>query len=344
MGVKSALARVLASPPAVSVGRRLLARRGTIFMLHRFSVPDLEVHGHSPAAVRGLLAYLRRHRFELIPLADMMKRLRGNGPLPAGAVSFTIDDGYFDHAEVGAPIFAEFDCPVTTFATTGFLDRQLWFWWDRIEHVFSQTRRATLSVMLGAERISYSWQARAERDNAQADFTARCKEVPDEVKMAAILDLASAGEVELPATAPARYAPMSWDQLRAAESRGMNFGPHTLTHPILARTSDAQSKHELTASWERLSAESRHPVPVFCYPNGRTGQDFGPREFNTLRSLDFLGAVTGSVGYSTVLGPDASPDAPYLIDRFPFIETLQHSVQYAGGIERGKQLVMGLVR
>ena len=34
-----------------------------------------------------------------------------------GAVVFTMDDGYFDQATVGGAIFAEFDCPVTTFVS-----------------------------------------------------------------------------------------------------------------------------------------------------------------------------------------------------------------------------------
>lgn len=38
-------------------------------------------------------------------------------------------------------MFAEFDCPFTTFLTTGFLDRTLWFWWDRIEYVFCHAVR-----------------------------------------------------------------------------------------------------------------------------------------------------------------------------------------------------------
>ncbi len=28
---------------------------------------------------------------------------------------------------------------------------------------------------------------------------------------------------------------MSWDQARLCEERGMTFGPHTVTHPILSR-------------------------------------------------------------------------------------------------------------
>jgi peptidoglycan/xylan/chitin deacetylase (PgdA/CDA1 family) len=73
----------------------------TIFMLHRFAVPELSIEGHSPAAVREILAALRKRRFEPISLHELFRRLKDGEPLRR-AVAFTIDDGYFDHARVNA--------------------------------------------------------------------------------------------------------------------------------------------------------------------------------------------------------------------------------------------------
>src|SRR5262245_38025762 len=123
--------------PALS--RRLLRDRGVIFMLHRFRDPDLGVDGHDPRVLRRALDYLRRHRYELVSLMDLLKRLKNRSQPPRGAIAFTFDDGYQDQATIGAGIFSEFDCPVTTFVTTGFVDRTMWFWWDRIQYVFRET-------------------------------------------------------------------------------------------------------------------------------------------------------------------------------------------------------------
>ena len=90
---------------------------------------------------------------------------------------------------------------------------------------------------------------------------------------------------------------MSWDQLRACERLGMTFGPHTVTHPILSRTTAAQAHHELERSWSRVRAEAKGAVPVFCYPNGGWG-DFGAREVEVLRALGLVGAVVAEPGYA----------------------------------------------
>ncbi|HET7187286.1 MAG TPA: polysaccharide deacetylase family protein [Gemmatimonadaceae bacterium] len=317
--------------------RPLMRTRAAVFMLHRFRMPGAGVEGHDPAAVRRGLELLRRERYDFVSLAALYEDLLHGRAHRRPTVAFTIDDGYADQARVGAPIFAEFDCPVTTFVTSGFLDRALWFWWDRIEHVFRTTTRRTIDVPLGDTMLSYALGD--ARDAALADFVERCKEVPDAVKHAAIDALAVAAEVELPDAAPERYAPMTWDELRAAERGGMTFGPHTVTHPVLSRTPDGQSRHELTESWRRLREEAANPVPVFCYPNGRRS-DFGDREIETMRELGFVGAVVGETGYAERLDTGDGTD-PYRVRRFAFTGDDHELLQVVSGVEVVNQLLRG---
>src|SRR5262245_54674357 len=273
---------------------------GVIFMLHRFPDPTLNYEAsHNVDALREMLKYLRRQRFDLVSLATLIERAEAGTPLK-GAIAFTIDDGYQDHATIGARLFAEFHCPATTFITTGFVDRKVWFWWDKIEYVFHHTTRRSLAVAIGEDKppLRFAWSSERERDAAQFAVTEACKRVSETGKNVAILGLANAAEVELPLQAPEIYSPMTWAEARSCEQIGMTFGPQTVTHPILANTSDEQSAFEIEESWRRLSAEVEHPVPVFCYPNGQP-TDFGEREVNTIARVGLRAAVVGSIGYAT---------------------------------------------
>ena len=338
--IRRALLASLSMPVATAPLRRLMHGRATIFMLHRFRDDERGVAGHDPAELRRMLARLRRDRYDLLPLGELVARLRGDGPPPARAVAFTIDDGYLDHATVAAPVFAEFDCPVTTFVTTGFLDGHLWMWWDRVSHCFTRASAPSLAVALGGEELAYPTSSLAARAVAAADFTARCKEVPNAEREAAIERLAVAAEVELPASPPTGCEPMSWAQLRACERAGMSFGPHTVTHPVLSRTGDAESRAEIAESWRRLREESGAPVPVFCYPNGRLS-DFGAREVSTLEQLGLTGAVVGESGYARVDVVSGNPRAAYFVPRFSYPDDLPYTLQYASGLERVKQSLRG---
>ena len=315
----------------------LLRDRATIFMLHRFSAPDIGVRGHDPQTLRSALAALTSQRFKILPLSALMSDLTAGVTHSRPVVAFTIDDGYLDHATVAAPIFAEFDCPVTTFVTTGFLDALLWFWWDQIEYVFENCSLDSVAVELQGRSLRYGLRSSSERAVAQQHFIAACKQLTDVEKSDAIMRLSWAAEVDIPARPPRRYAPITWTDLRRCEAMTMTFGPHTVTHPILARTSDSQSRFEITESWNRLRAEAKNPVPVWCYPNGQDG-DFGDREMRTLWDLGFLGAVTGNVGYVASADLRRAPFDRFKAPRFAYPDSLEDLLLLAGGAERMKQI------
>src|SRR5690242_15771182 len=151
---RSALS-VLVVPGATQVFRPFMRDRATVFMLHRFD-GAANGNGHSILALRQTLEWLRRHRFPLISLADLVESLE-RGDTPSRAVVFTIDDGYVEQATVAGPVFAEFDCPVTTFLTTGFIDGLLWLWWDRVDCLFLRTKRVDVSIDVGGRPFAYRW-------------------------------------------------------------------------------------------------------------------------------------------------------------------------------------------
>ena len=313
---------------------------GIVFMLHRFREAPFAPAGHESAALRRALEYLRRKRYRIIALEELLRLAAAGEPIPDRAVAFTIDDGYLEQAVIASPLFAEFDCPVTTFVTTGFLDRQLWFWWDQIEYVFANTDVTDLRVQLGEQILEYSLRTPDARALATADLTVRCKTVSNEIKLGAIQDLGNVARVQIPDVAPPRYAPMTWDQLRDCERRGMTFGPHTVTHPILSRVPAEQSKWEITESWRRLREEASRPVPIFCYPNGGVA-DYSEREISHLDKLDFLGAVVGSDGFVSAGAMPRHCASMFTTRRFPFPDDLSHFVQCVSGAERMKYVLRG---
>lgn len=52
-------------------------------------------------------------------------------------------------------------------------------------------------------------------------------------------------EVELPASVPREYRPMSWNDARSLYSRGHGVYPHTRSHRILSTLSLEQKREEI---------------------------------------------------------------------------------------------------
>jgi peptidoglycan/xylan/chitin deacetylase (PgdA/CDA1 family) len=313
----------------------------TIFMLHRFAVPELSIEGHSPQAVRAILAGLRKRRFEPISLHYLFRKLKEGEPLRR-AVAFTIDDGYFDHARVAAPVFAELDWPLTIFAVSGFLDGKTWLWWDQVRYVFTQTRRTALTARLAGDEIPYTLDSMESRRRGASELSILCQDVSQSDRLACLTDLSREADVELPAAPPPEFAPLTWDEARQLEKKGIAFGPHTVTHPVLSSTGAEHSAWEIAESWARLRAELRHPVPVFSYPHGRR-MDYGEREMAEVRRLGLLGAVTA---HFDVFRPRARERPPDLcrVPRFGFTDDLLAVLQCVSGVESLKMRLRGYRR
>jgi len=323
---KQAALNLLTLPGVAPALSSLTDTQATIFMLHRFSIPDLGISGHDPEALRRNLGFLRKARYNLMPLEDLLQKLRDGVPL-TGAVAFALDDGYFDQAEIAAPIFAEFDCPVSCFVATGFLDGKLWFWWDRLMTIFQKTKQRELKAQVGNEVVHCRWDSPVTRRIAWWNLNLRCQDAWEADRLACIEGLSCEAEVELPDPAPAQFAPMSWDAARRLESHGVRFGPHTVTHPVLRTTSASQAEWEIFESWRRVSREVTQPVPIFCYPNGRS-QDVGEREIATVRKL---GLQAGLMAQPGKLDRDLCR-----VPRYPYTDDLAQILQCMSGLERVK--------
>lgn len=332
VSVKAAALAAITQDAFVPLWRSLVSDRVVLLMLHRFADRERNIRGDSPDLLRANLEFLRRHRFRIASLNDLLDpRSEGAGDGPT--VVFTVDDGYADFAQIAAPIFAEFDCPVTVFLVTDTIDRQLWFWWDRIEFILESSHRSVVTLELSAGGIS-----RPRLDGGRVDATLRAfsealKAVPDDEKEAAIVRLATDLEVVVPPAPPARFAAMTWRAVEKCAAAGVTFGPHTLRHPMLTQVDPDRAASEIIESWTRLKEKCSSTTPMFCYPNG----SFTKTHTEILARSDLRAAITTDPGYATA-SMFASPDplVRYGIPRFTYPGDRTRFVQIVAGVERIK--------
>jgi len=336
--LKRSLLAPLRVPGVAEVISTVTATSASIFMLHRFSSPEDGVSGHDPATLRMVLSHLRKQRYDLISVQEMFRRLREGEPI-SRAIAFTIDDGYFDHASVGGPIFAEFDCPATVFLVSGFLDSKNWLWWDQIQYICETTSRTQLRVSVAGEERLFGLRSVPARLAAARSVSSWCQDASEADRLACIARMSQEADTELPAIPPRQFAPLSWDEARHLEKQGVTFGPHTVTHPILSSTSADQAEIEIRSSWKRVCDELAAPVPIFSYPGGRR-RDFGPREMKSIERLGLWGALAG---YPRRFRPAEFRHAPeiYHVPRFPFSDDLLDILQCVSGVEGVKARLRG---
>lgn len=319
--------RLLCSAPLQRVWQLPGGTLISVFTLHRFAVPDLGVPGHDPAEVADTLAQLRRHRIPILKLQEVVDAVHVGRSLPRRAAVFTVDDGYFDFAEFGAPIFASFDCPVTVFLVTGFLDGTCWLWWDKIRYIMTNgSPRVAACLSSSGGRVTGA----EDRIAWSAGVSAAMTRIPHAEIAGLTSFLAEQGEVVLPERPPEASRPMTWDAVRALQGGLVAFGPHTITHPILPNTETSVAAHEIHGSWNRLREMLTDPLPVFSYPNG----DHGPREVGLVRAAGLVDAVSTVPTYLKADKGPQDPEVAFRIPRFPYPDQTEGLVLTVSGFRR----------
>ncbi len=318
----------------MSFALRALGRSGScVFMLHRFATEESQAGRLRSSDVRALLQWIRRRKYRTLDVADLIAEViegRGRGQ---PAIAFTIDDGYHDQAEVGIPLFLEYDCPVTTFLTTGFLDRLHWMWYDQIKVLLHAAEAQVLEFDLPGGRLSLQLGNSASRSEAAAAIGARCKSHLSIAGRDVVTALAERLQVSLPADAPDAYRPMTWDDARRLEARGARFGAHSVQHPVLSHIDPVEAGGEIRDSRDRMLQELRNPSPVFCFPFGMAN-DFRPSDMQACRDSGFAAALAASPGYPTFEALNADPLARFRIPRFAFESKAHRNMQIINGFER----------
>ena len=92
--------------------------------------------------------------------------------------------------------------------------------------------------------------------------------------------------------------PLSWEQVREMRGRGIEFGSHTMTHPMLSRIPAEDARREIADAKRRMEEMLGEPVSLFCYPRG----DHDDAVRGLVREAGHAAACTTAPG---VNGPEA---------------------------------------
>jgi peptidoglycan/xylan/chitin deacetylase (PgdA/CDA1 family) len=312
--------------------------RTPIFMLHRLEDSANGVGGHSIEYIKSVLAVLRASGAKFVSLRTLVQAWRDGTAIDPDWVAFTVDDGFADQAVMVEEAFAPFDCPVTIFLITGFLDSKLWPWDDQLMFMFQRATAKTASITAGTRTFSLRLDSPESRSDAASAIREHCKTLHGFDPYAWLECTAVELGVELGKLPPAHHRPMTWDKARALESAGLaEFGPHSVTHRIFSRLSPEQSRLELQTSWSRLKEELRNPLSIFAWPTGRP-EDFTARDEMLARNIGLHASVGTRPDYA-YRGRSRPPKTLFGMNRFYLPNDLTTVLRYGSWLERGRQLL-----
>jgi peptidoglycan/xylan/chitin deacetylase (PgdA/CDA1 family) len=241
--------------------------------------------------------------FNVVSLKNVVNWLNGEDALPSRPALITFDDGYVDNYLLAAPILKKYKFPALIFLTTSYIDSDRPFYWDLIAYCFYHTQRDRVSLP-GMD--DHHWENPGQLDKVIHTFTERVKSYSEDEKQKILSHLPDQLGVSIPA-GTFRNLIMSWDQVRTLMLMDIEFGGHTMTHPILTRISIEKARNEIIGSKAIIEAETREVALSFAYPNGQFG-DFNP----------FIAQLVSQAGYKIAFTLINGPKSFKAVRQKPF--------------------------
>lgn len=271
---------------------------GVIFMLHRVTPEPVEAFEPNrilkvtPEFLEEVVRQVIEAGFDLLHMDELPQRL-ADGKRSRRFACFTLDDGYRDNLEYALPVFKRYGVPFTVYIPTDYADGRGDLWWLMLERVISSSQCVGVRIA-GTER-AFDTRSVKEKEFAYDEIYWWLRSLPEEETRRIVASLAE--QCGLSAEELCREMIMSWEEVRSlAADPLVTIGAHTCRHLALARLGEAEARHEMQASIDRIERELGLPCRHFSYPYG-CELSAGEREFELSSELGVVSAVTTRKGH-----------------------------------------------
>ncbi|MDP4528136.1 polysaccharide deacetylase family protein [Alkalimonas delamerensis] len=312
------------------ISQQRSGNRLTILTYHRVA-PEGQITylpALSTEAFSRQLGWIKRY-FQVMTLAEAGRRA-DEGSLPANAAVITVDDGYDDCFHYIFPLLQQHGLTASFFITTaGLQDGQLWE---------EKIAEAIIDAPQSCQQLS--WQDGdhpmgnfAERLQLTKKLIAELKYLPlqeREQRLLRLQQLTGAGQSGRQFLQP--------EQMRQMAQAGMEFGAHSVHHPILLLEDDQLAYQEVLQSKQQLEALLGQEVVSFAYPNGQYGRDFDDHHIAMVKQAGFRYAVSTNPGSNNDLTKQAlclHRVSPWPTSESRFMLSLLRSTQPQAGAPDG---------
>lgn len=217
-------------------------------------------HAPSKEFFESCITWLSANGFKFISICDIERILNEEMTFPKGAVLITIDDGWQSNLDNIVPAAEKNKVPVSIFVTTEVVEKGNGYWWSYI----AEARKMGLSH----ESIEFF------------------KTIDNEDRLKIIEETKNRITINRQALTVEQVQEISKNKL-------VSIGSHSVSHPILPRCSNVESKFEISHSKEMLETWLDMPIKYFAYPNG----DYSNREISFLRRYGYTVAFSTEQTY-----------------------------------------------
>ena len=239
---------------------------------------DDDVISTSPTAFEEEIRFFKEY-FQLITFRDLSKYQSNGKKFPKALLIVTFDDGYRDNYTHVFPILKKYRVPATIFLSVAHVESGASFWWNETVYYLKVLGKSTTEIK---------------------QFLRELKSVSNPERIARIKELS---KKIIDKTILSERQSLFWQEIEEMHKEGIEFGSHTLTHPILSQlTTDQELDFEIKESKRMIEEKLKTPVTAFSYPIGGRGA-FNQKVKDKVKEAGYEFAVTYVHGVNRLRDP-----------------------------------------
>lgn len=267
--------------------------KSVILCYHRVGTGGVPLFSELPPDIfAAQMLFLRRH-YRMVSLDQLCDELEN--PRAAGqSVAITFDDGYADLFHHAFPVLEEHKIPATIFLPVASIEAALPPWYDRVFLALKVFTGDRFDIVLDRPR-SFHLPSLAARIWAASKIIEFLRSVPEFRRKEYCAHIER--HVALPDEELAGRM-LTWEQVRAMSRAGIDFGSHSMTHPVVSQLNPEEMIHEVADSKKLLEERLGKPIRHFAFPFGKQA-DCSSTACQVLASCGYRSAATTIDGFNS---------------------------------------------
>jgi len=247
-------------------------RYAYVVMGHRLAKQDpFFFGGCDPIEFDKAIETLKKH-FDFIQLETLYQHIQEKKPLSKSSIVLTFDDGFRDNYSNGMPIFKKHNISAMIYLVHNSIEQQMLPWSQRLGYSLKNTKIKNIAFRF--KEFHFQSALSSERNRLLA-FN----------KLSKFFQVSSFGDRENMICQienqlkvdPPKDMMLTWGMISEMKDYGLEFGAHTLSHPLLGNIDITEAKQEIIQSKKLIEQKIGFAIDHFAFPAGSMN--------NTLRNF-----------------------------------------------------------
>lgn len=242
------------------------------------------------------IKYLKRKKYIFITLTDLFNKKKHGINQKQRHVIFTFDDGFKNVINNAYPLMKKYNAKGCIYVVSDYIGAEKLLWTDYIELLVRNASNSKFKFIFKNKEINYTFNNERELQIISQNIKHKLRTLNNAERLSHLEQLSLPNKISYFKNVPIEYRTANWDDLKLLDSKILEVGCHTKTHPNLTSLEAFEEfKNELLEPKLTLEDKMGYKINHLCYPAG----EFNNKVIHYVKKFGYQTATITDEGFNT---------------------------------------------